>query len=439
MKFKTKSFMVLSVFISLFLMVGCSGKPTKESNSAANDEQKPTKITLMLHVADKSSEATFSKVWEEFEKSHPDVEMEFIGNNGPNEQSKKVKLAAQNNNLPDIFWIQKTTAEELAKAGYLYDLSSYIQNSEAGKNILPGLIGGMKLGDMVYGLPYQAQAKGFWVNKDIFTDNGLKVPTQGTTYEELLTAAETLHSKGIATILNGSKSPYSCWSFLTGWARYGFYDHMNGISKGEDSFVNDDFINYFTKLHVLSQKGAFSDAITNTDYEQAVEYFSAGKGALLDSGSWAAGSESIKKMGDSIGFWWGPVFEDSNSKQQVAMMIPSSPLVVSKASAKDPKKLAAIEEFFDFYYGKQAAEIAIQTGSLPMIAYDGPISSDNAAYNAMMEAVNDKDWESPSAAPDAIVSAPVQTALYDGLYGVMSGVYAPEEALQKIQSVQEQQ
>lgn len=433
------------------MVSGCSQTSAPQSEGAVTQDaqsqgteagaqtEDQTSLTIMLHVADKSTEKTFSSIWDGFQQAHPEIKLEYIGNNGSEEQMKKVKLAAESNTLPDIFWCSNATAKEMAEAGYLMDLSDYRETSSAAASIPQNLIEEFYQDQMLYGLPYQCQIKGFWINKAVFEENGLTPPVQGTTYEELLDMVDTLHANGVTTFINGAKTPYSCWSFLTAWARYGYYSHVADILDGKDTFENPDFVNYFAKLQELAEHGAFSENITTTDYDQAVEYFVSGKAAILDSGSWAAGSDGFAKLGDQIGFWWGPVFEDGVGNQKVSMQIPSSPLCVNAEVANDPEKLEAVSTFFDYYYGQEAAKISVETGSVPVVTYEGELVSQIPAFTAMMEAASDKEWVSPSAGPDMIVSSAVQSALYDALYGVMSGVYTPEQALEQIDVVQQQQ
>jgi raffinose/stachyose/melibiose transport system substrate-binding protein len=395
----------------------------------------------MLHTANIENEPTFNAVWKGFQKAYPNIKVQYIGNESPEEQIKKIKLAAESKKLPDVFWVLDPVAKELAANGYLLDINKIIALYPAISQKVPeSMIKGFSQNGIIYGLPYQCNVEGFWVDKAIFKKYGVNPPTQGTNFDELMAMVRIFSKNGVTTIINGAKSPYSCWAFLTAWARYGYYDHISGILAGKDKFENPDFLRYFDKLAQLQKAGAFLDNITTTEYTQAIQYFSMGKGAMYDCGSWAAGSPEFAKLGDNIDFWWGPVFTDGVGNQKVSMKIPSAPLCVSAAVANDPKKLAAVAAFFNFYFAsRDATRLTIETGSVPVAKIEGTVPKTNIkGLASILNALTIPDWSSPAVGPDMLVSTAVQNVMYDSIYGVMSGVYTPQQALKNLDAAQSQ-
>lgn len=408
------------------------------TEAAVNPADLTGELTFMLHTTDVKNEPTFNALWEGFQKTYPKVKVTFVGNDGPDEQTKKVKLAAESGSLTDIFWILDPTAKEMASGKYLMDLSGFLsEHSNVASAVPESMIKGFTQDNFVYGLPFQCNVEGFWVNKAIFKKYGVTPPTQGTTYEELMEMVKVFSKNGVPTFINAAKSPFSCWTFLTAWARFGYYDHIQGILAGTDKFNNPDYLKYFQKLAELQKAGAFLKNITTTDYTQAVTYFSTGKGAMYDCGSWQAGSKEFAALGDDIDFWWGPVFSDGVGNQKVSMKIPSAPLCVSAKVADDPAKKAVVYAFLDYYYGsEESSKLVIGTGSVPVTNIKGAIETDIKPLKALLNALSFNDWVSPSAGPDMLVSTEVQNVMYDSLYGVMSGIYKPEQALDNLDAVE---
>ncbi len=178
----------------------------------------------------------------------------------------------------------------------------------------------------------------------------------------------------------------------------------------------------------LADAGAFPENMATIEYFDAKQLFVDGSAAMFGTGQWdcAAFDESL---GDSIGFWWGPKFEDSDAEQEIAMKVPSAPIVVSSKVADDPAVQEAVYAFLAFYYSEDAAGISYEGSIFPATNYSGVAASETQyAMNQMIEALA-SGWAVPEAAPDQTLTPSVQEALYDGLFGVMQGVYTPEQAL----------
>ena len=174
-------------------------------------------------------------------------------------------------------------------------------------------------------------------------------------------------------------------------------------------------------------------------YFQAKEQFINKEAAMFDSGMWDA-SELDKSVGDDIGFWWGPVFSDSSSDQNVKMKVSSAPLCVSADVSKDEKVKEAVYKFLEFYYGEDAAKISYEGSIIPATEYEVEVDlSSKPAFRAVVEALKDDKWTSPKAQPDLVLNEAVQAQLYDSMYGTMLGTYTSEEALNKLDEVLAQQ
>ena len=111
------------------------------------------------------------------------------------------------------------------------------------------------------------------------------------------------------------------------------------------------------------------------------------------------------------------------------MKVPSAPIVISSTVAEDPAVQEAVYAFLAYYYGQEAAALSYAGSIFPSTNYAGVAATETQyAMNQMIEALA-SGWAVPVAAPDQTLNAAVQEALYDSLFGVMQGVYTPEQAL----------
>lgn len=436
---------LLATSIMASVFVGCgSTESTQSTGSEVTSESssKPaeTKITLGMHVANtKDQEPVTFNIVQKFMEANPDVKIEIQGND-KDEHVKKMKMAAQSNELPDVFWMDSSVAPELSDAGLLLDLNDFLKaNPDVAKAIPDNMKEASMANGVQYGLPYQALVTGIWYNKDIFKKFGIEEPTNGTTYEKLLGAVKTLKASGIVPISKGAKDTYSVWAFLIAFERYGYFDKIDDILAGKEKFNNPEFLKYFEKLAELGKNGAFPSNAATLTYFQAKEEFIAEKSAMFDSGMWDAGALDTT-LGDKTGFWWGPTFSDTDKKQTVKMKVSSAPLCVSKAVGNDEVKKAAVFKFLAYYYGQDAAKISYEGSIIPATNYQVDLDlSKKPAFAAIVKALEDQSWTSPKAQPDLVLKEAVQAQLYDSMYGTMIGTYKPEEALKKIDDILGQQ
>lgn len=440
--------LLLIVLMSLSLLFGCATTQTDEAAttgdvstevpataepSAATTEAEPVTITFAEHVADiENQEAHLAKIIDAFEAANPNIKVEITGRE-VSEHNTQMALLAGENNLPDILWLEQASAQEFAKNGYLYDLTSALDQYGINNSLLPGLVHCCTVDGKDYGMPSEIMMVGFFYNKTVFEQNGLTAPT---TYEEFMNVVKTLADKGVTPIAMGSKSNFSVWAFETMLARYGFFDKLPGLKSGDISWANDDFIHYFEKVAAMREAGAFSKDAANMDYFQAKEVFLAGNAAMFNTGAWDIGDFERSEIASQIGFFWGPTFSDSAYNQQVAIKAAGGVYCVSQKAAEDPAVLDAVMKFWSFYYGPEGTKIiAEETAGLPCSSYSGTIdATQHPVLATMITALND-DWQAVTE-PFNSMSTNVAYGFFDATQGVITGVYSPEEAAAYVEGLQ---
>ena len=406
---------------------GCGSSGIESSKEGDGGE---VVIDFGIHVANpKEQESVTYNIVQAFnEKNAGKYKVEFQAADTES-HSKNMKLAASDNTLPEIFWLDASEAPEYSNAGVLLDLNDFLNENTEIKDALGGMESAFTDDNGQYGLPYQCNVQGIFYNKELFDKVGVAYPTGETTYEDMLGMLAKFKENGITPLSIGSKnSGFAMWEFNETLARYGWEENIDSILAGDKKFNNEDLVTCFEKLKGLAEAGAFPENMATIEYFDAKQLFNEGEAAMFGTGQWDC-AEFDKNIGEKIGFWWGPTFTDSDYDQEVAMKVPSAPIVVNAEVAEDEEVQEAVFEFLKFYYSKEAAELSYEGSIFPATNYEGMSATDTQyAMNAMLDTLA-SGWDSPSTAPDLTVTSAVQEALYNSLFGVMQETYTPEEAL----------
>ncbi len=398
------------------------------SSSAASNKEQVT-LTFGIHVANPADQepAAFNVI-QEFMKQNPDVKVEIQGAETA-EHIKKMKAAAQSGTLPDIFWILPGPALEMQNAGLLLNLQDFLdKNPEEATAIFPNMLKGFQKDGVQYGLPYQSLVTGLWYNKAIFTKYDVKIPE---TYDELLAAAKIFKKNDVVTISKGGKDAFSTWAMQGMLNRFGYFDKIDAIMDKKEKFNNPDFVKFFGKLEELTVAGAFPPNVSTMNYFQAVEMFMNGKAAMLDAGVWEAAKAD--KAGIDAGWSWGPTFSDGAGNQKQRVVVATAPLVASGKLKDDQAKYDATLRFFKFWYSQEGAKMTLDHQSMPALAYKGQLdSSSHPAFGEVLKQVQDTSWEGSPNQPDLAVPEAVGNALNDSIYGVINGIFTPQQAVDNV-------
>lgn len=411
-----------------------SDAPAAEETDAPKEpEAAQTSFTLSMHVANvQEQEPAIYAVVQEFMKQNPNIKIELTGEE-TNEHYNKMKMDSQAGTLPDVFFNLLAPSKEMATAGYLYSLDNFIAENNLSSIMDDNMVNSLNVDGKVYGLPYQALVTGFWYNQAIFDQYKVALPK---TYDELLAASKVFAENDIVTIAKGAQDPYSVWGTMSLLTHYGYFDRIDKILAGEEKFNNPDFLKFYEKLDELRKAGAFPSNVATSTYYDAKEMFVSGRAAMFDSGTWESAYLEGGEYKDSIGFMWGVSFADGIGDQNIAMKVPHAPLCISAKVAEDPAKEAAILEFFKFYYSDAGAQIMIQNLVAPPTNYGGEIEAafltEHPVFGKVIEAMGQSGLVCPVMQPDNVSTEAYGNALYDSLYGVINGVYTPEDALNRV-------
>lgn len=412
--------------VAVSTIVALAGCATPGSGTSTG----PTEITLSMQNPDvKTADPATWAIVQAIEKANPDITVTVSGE-AVAEHLQKLSIAAQSDTLPDIFWVYKSTAVEMQKAGKLLDLAPILGELGLTDKFPASTVSNFSTDKVIFGVPYQGLLTGLWYNKKVLADNGLDVPV---TFDDLINVAKTLSAKGITTISNGAnQSSFSVWSFLVDLDRFGYQDKIQGILAGTEKYNNADFLRLYQHIAELRDAGAFASNVSTQTYQQAVDQFTGGNAAMLDAGVWA--SSAIQDAGIDAGFWAGPQFSDGVGDQKIVMNVASAPFAVAAKVGDNAAKLAAVKKFIAFYYSDEAQQLLVDNGQPPVTTYAPQVdAAKQGALKAALDTATAPGVTSPETQPDLIVSTAVASAMYDSIYGVIQAQLTPQAALELVQ------
>lgn len=284
-KFKRISALALTLALSSTLMA--CGSSSANGSSAGGDKKITLKFWHIWTSDTDSNKKNVEEVVKQWNAANPNVQI--VAEGTENEAYKtKIKTAISANEAPDIFYTWGAGfSQPFIDAGKVLPLDDYLKDGTKDK-LLKGSLDYLTYNNKVYGLPYTSDIGIFYVNKELFEKNGVKIPT---TYDELVTAVKAFRAKGITPIAVGEKDKWPGMFYYDALAlRLGGAKLSNDALAKKASFENPVFVNAAAKLKELIDVGAFDSAALGLTRDESEVPFLQGKIPMYYNGSWFAGS-----------------------------------------------------------------------------------------------------------------------------------------------------
>lgn len=224
-----------------------------------------------------------TKILPVFHKSHPNINVTFVGINPVYYDATLKENLAQNKAGDLVSCRPFATSRRLYNEGHLVNLSDKL-NLRSFRNITK-VAWSTDDGKSTYCLPLASVSNGFFYNKKIFESLNLSVPE---TEEQFFKVLETIkESKKYVPISLGTEERWESAQVAlasVGPNQWKGEVGRQALVKKEIKFTDKRFIQAFEKLAQLNPYLAPNHASTN--YEQARALFAEGKAAIFLSGSW---------------------------------------------------------------------------------------------------------------------------------------------------------
>lgn len=292
-------FLVTSLVISL-AACGQTDKSTNKVKLITTQQVAADKtITLKLwHVWAAESESNrkpFLKVLDNYLTAYPNSELEIDETEAQTYQTK-IKTTAAANELPDVFYYQGGgLLKNFVNADKILCLDEYLKDGTMDR-IMPGTLVNMTYGGKVYALPYTLACAVFFVNRELFEQNGIKIPE---TYNELVTAVKAFRAKGITPMTMGGKDlwPITQYFDIMALRDAGYQTCKDALNK-KVSFEDPGILDAATKFQELVKLKAFNEGALGITRDESEVPFYEGKIPMYVNGNWTCGN--INKDGSKV-------------------------------------------------------------------------------------------------------------------------------------------
>ena len=255
--------------------------------ACGNTEETSTngKTVIEFFNQKKEMEGTLEEIIQDFEKSHPDIDVQMTS---VPDAGTVLKTRMLSGDVPDVInlYPQNIDFQEWANAGFFYDMTGQdyldnLKNQYADKYAING---------KVYNVPLTANVSGIYYNKTKFEALGLKAPETWDEFVQLVddikAASETPFA--IAGTEGWTLNGYHQLSLITttGSAdaanEYLRYSQPNSISADDDILKVDA-----AKLDLLADEGNQQANWKGASYNDAIVAFTSEDALMTTNGSWA--------------------------------------------------------------------------------------------------------------------------------------------------------
>nr|WP_227011446.1 extracellular solute-binding protein [Paenibacillus lutimineralis] len=444
---KKYSFMLLSLLLLLSMFLAACGSSKNGSNTSAdgntnknnatNTKQEETKKEadpVKLRVfstfggTDVAREA-FQQAIDEFTAANPNVTVENDTMSANDDGFRtKVNTDMTSGNEPDLlFYFIGADADGFVDAGKVVPLNEILDADADWKNgFAPSALGFAKQPDgNIYAAPLTGFYEGLFVNKKIFADNGLELPTD---WDKLTTAVKTLSAKGIIPL----SVPFDQSHYMI---EYTVLSALGPESqnKGLKDDVDPNWEKAYSAMKELYDLGAFPKDAATIDLSMSGNYFSEGLAAMTIEGSWAIGGWSEETRNNATVIPFPQVPGGAGSGNNVVGGFGSG-FYISKAAYDNAAKKdsvvalmkhltspASIQKIASANGGTPAADV--QLDGLPQVALDG------FAMAAKADSIN-----SPV---DSKVAPETFSELRANVQQVVTGKKTPAQAIESAKKVED--
>ncbi|GIN71403.1 ABC transporter substrate-binding protein [Bacillus sp. J14TS2] len=324
----------------LGIVAGCSSGAVKGENSDANSSKNDNeKVSLKMAVFP-DDEATFERVYEEFTKDHPNIEITF--ESFPQQQFyEKIRMQLSGGEGYDLFTGQM---DQMIDTGLLASLDEYIKEADVDVSGYGTLYDTYKHEDEVKSLPYRKSNTMLYYNKTLFDEQGVDYPSDDMTWEEFRELAKKL------TNGSGDKKVYG--AFIQPWPQLWY---MSAVQSGV-SIIDKDLTPFTAALQLrldMENDGSimkWSEQVTSGAHYNAA--FQKGNVAMNIIGDWHVSQLREAEEEGDIDFDWDvvPVPHPEGVEKNTTTALPVT--IMMNNNTKYPKEAF---EFLRYATGKEGA------------------------------------------------------------------------------------
>ena len=226
-----------------------------------------------------------------FNERNPDTPVEHsIINHEDFKQAIRAYLVADP--APDVMtWFAGNRARFFIDKGLIMDISDVWEEEGWNEDYPKGFRAMSEVDGKAYFLPSSWYWWAMFYRKSIFEENGIAPPE---TWDELLTACDTLNEAGITPIAIGTKFRWTAaaWFDYINMRLNGPEFHLN-LMLGKEKYDDPRVKAVFEKWNELFEHNCFLPNAAAYDWNEAVKFMSSGESAMYLMGQFIADSPEL--------------------------------------------------------------------------------------------------------------------------------------------------
>ncbi|MGN0499128.1 MAG: ABC transporter substrate-binding protein [Acutalibacteraceae bacterium] len=389
---KTKKLMssILTVtMLSSLMLSGCNSEGTG-------------KIEIELVQYKPEAVAAFEKIEEGFNKTHDNIHLTI---QSPNEAMTILKTRFIREDYPDIVGIGgDINYSNFLDADMFMDISDFEGVSDI-KQAYMDIEDELEFipKDGVYALPYVANAAGILYNKDMFEDNGWKIPQTWTEFIEL---CKTIKASGMQPLYLGYKDTWTClapWNALA--VGLSPSDTCAQVNAGKTTF-SKEYRETAEKIKILLDYCEPNPYAYG--YNDACTAFARGQAAMYPIGSYAVPQIKSVNPDMNIDSFVFPANDDEKDN------VLNSGVDLQFCVMKNSKNKEAVYEVLRYLYEDETIQIYLdEQNSIPCKNGDFKLPSMLDGMKSYIEEGRMADYQDHHYPSEMSVDAMIQTYLMD--------------------------
>ena len=342
-----RAFLGLAGAVTATALAGCAREP--EIDQAIGPLAEPgLKDEITFGIWDKAQEPAMLQIVDAFHEHYPDIGV-TISTTAFGPYFERLRIQAQGDDLPDVFWINGPNFELYASYGMLQDLSE-LEGFDP-ENYPPNLVELYTHEGAPYAIPKDFDTIALWFNRDLLHRAGLDEPTGSWSWDEYREASGAVtHALGAEQI----------WGNAGGLANqaliYPLIMQAGGYVISEDKtasgYDSPEALEAFRFLDGMIRDGIAPD-VRYTAENQPKDLFNNGRAALYPSGNWEAALLQDSPVRDHLGV--APMIHGAEE----ANVIHGIGVAMSARSRHKP----AASAFLAFLGSEQAHRIQAEAGA----------------------------------------------------------------------------
>ena len=342
-----RAFLGLAGAVTATALAGCAREP--EIDPAIGPLAEPgLKDEITFGIWDKAQEPAMLQIVDAFHEHYPDIGV-TISTTAFGPYFERLRIQAQGDDLPDVFWINGPNFELYASYGMLQDLSE-LEGFDP-ENYPPNLVELYTHEGAPYAIPKDFDTIALWFNRDLLHRAGLDEPTGSWSWDEYREASGAVtHALGAEQI----------WGNAGGLANqaliYPLIMQAGGYVISEDKtasgYDSPEALEAFRFLDGMIRDGIAPD-VRYTAENQPKDLFNNGRAALYPSGNWEAALLQDSPVRDDLGV--APMIHGAEE----ANVIHGIGVAMSARSRHKP----AASAFLAFLGSEQAHRIQAEAGA----------------------------------------------------------------------------